>query len=194
MNFSAMLAAKTAHIRMIASGEWLPVPEWEDLYAVSDLGDVQSLRSGSLMKPQLHRKGYLLVKLSCNGTAKTKKIHTLVAAAFLGSCPDGQQVRHGDGDKTNNARTNLSYGTPGENMLDQVRQGVHAEARRNTCDNGHEYTAENTRLAKNGARICKACQAERTQRWRDNDIEQIRLRNRDRMRQARALKRSKAAR
>lgn len=43
-------------------------------------------------------------------------VHGLVAAAFLGPRPPGCHVMHLDDDPTNNAASNLRYGTPRENM------------------------------------------------------------------------------
>jgi hypothetical protein len=47
----------------------------------------------------------------------------LVALAFLGPCPDGQEVRHLDGDPLNNRVDNLEYGSRTENILDVYRIG-----------------------------------------------------------------------
>lgn len=50
-------------------------------------------------------------------------VHKLVALAFLGPCPDGQEVRHLDGDPLNNRVDNLEYGSRTENILDVYRIG-----------------------------------------------------------------------
>jgi transcriptional regulator with XRE-family HTH domain len=42
----------------------------------------------------------------------------MVAEAFLGPCPKGEEVRHGDGDRTNPRLDNLSYGTRAQNIAD----------------------------------------------------------------------------
>jgi len=55
-------------------------------------------------------------------------IHRLVAAAFIGPCPDGQQVHHIDADRANNTRHNLAYVTATENSR-------HAARMRSTANN-----------------------------------------------------------
>lgn len=46
----------------------------------------------------------------------SKAIHRLVLHAFLGPCPEGQEVNHIDADRTNNNRPNLEYVSHSENM------------------------------------------------------------------------------
>lgn len=43
-------------------------------------------------------------------------VHQLVAAAFIGPCPDGFEINHKDGNRQNNAPSNLEYVTHSENM------------------------------------------------------------------------------
>jgi hypothetical protein len=54
--------------------------------------------------------------------------HDFVANAWLGEKPRGLQVRHLDGDASNNRPENLAYGTPKENMDDAVRHGTRRRA------------------------------------------------------------------
>lgn len=105
---------------------WRPIPGEEE-YMVSSLGRVSNLMpdkhdnqsNNTIMytgkiKVTTLRDGYPRVKL--RGKAYT--VHRLVAAAFLGPCPDGMEVRHLDGNKLNNRADNLAYGTHSENILD----------------------------------------------------------------------------
>jgi hypothetical protein len=94
-------------------------------------------------------------------------VHVLVAAAFLGPCPDGQEVRHLDGDKLNNCLDNLIYGTRSENNLDTVRHGHHKKGLPKThCSHGHEYTPENIYMHKKGDSFFRECLTCRSQRNR----------------------------
>ena len=124
---------------------WKPVPEWETLYEVSDLGRVRSLdrlvrqktRSGNwhmqpyyskVLTPRTgggRKKGdrYRLVSLAKDNRPVNAYIHHLVAAAFLGPKPKGTEINHKDCDKTNNALSNLEYVSRGENIAHALANG-----------------------------------------------------------------------
>lgn len=143
---------------------WLPVPGYEGLYEVSDRGRVRSLPrltasgrlGGRVLRPRIV-DGYLRVNLSKDGVAQSRKIHQLVAEAFLGPCPPGLEIRHLDGNSKNNAIWNLAYDTRSENMLDKVRHGTHHEARKTSCKWGHEFTPDNAYISPSGRRNCRKC-------------------------------------
>ncbi len=155
---------------------WLPAPGWEGFYEVSDLGRVRSLprltphagiRGGNLLKPAPERAGHLKVSLWRYGSGSSRWVHRLVAEAFLGPCPDGQEVRHLDGIPANNKISNLVYGTRTENILDAIRHGTHYQARKTHCLRGHEYDSVNTYVLPGGGRACRAC------RWDRNHAERV---------------------
>lgn len=58
------------------------------------------------------------------GKRVRKNIHQLLLLSFIGPCPKGQEARHLDGDATNNRLSNLRWGTPQENLQDQIRHGT----------------------------------------------------------------------
>jgi len=108
--------------------EWRPVVGYEGLYEVSDQGRVKSLprttgrRSPEyVLTPKLHdsKKLYLDVHLrDAAGRPHTRKVHHLVAEAFIGPRPPGQIVRHGLGGPSDNRLANLRYGTQAQNRAD----------------------------------------------------------------------------
>lgn len=131
------------------SEEWRPVVQ-DPLYEVSNFGRVRSLdaciwygprvgfgiRKGRILKPSIDGCGYLTVRLSGK---KTAAVHRLIAAAFLGPCPDGQEVRHLDGNRADPVLKNLKYGTPKQNHQDSYLHGtrnseVHFRMGRNARD------------------------------------------------------------
>jgi hypothetical protein len=139
--------------------EWKPVPDWENLYEVSDKGRVRSLRSGKFMtqhrqdKKNEHRK----VRLSRDGKGTTKRVHQLVMLAFVGHPKPGQIVRHLDDNPLNNLLSNLVYGTKSDNSYDSVRNGKHTWASRGKCKNGHTLGGDNVHPSSGSARRCKQC-------------------------------------
>ncbi len=74
------------------------------------------------------RKQYLHVSL---GSGNRWDIHRLVAHVFIGPCPDGQEVRHLDGNSSNNHFSNLAYGTRKQNMSDAILHGTTCRGTRN---------------------------------------------------------------
>ena len=126
---------------------WKEIPGWEGLYEVSNLGKVRSkprwVRSGpgggmrqmggAALKPSW-RGGYLKVTLAPG--KKTKSVHHLVASTFLGPRPEGMDIRHLDGNRENNAITNLAYGTRSENLRDGylLYDGRHASKKLSASD------------------------------------------------------------
>jgi hypothetical protein len=94
------------------------IEEWRDIdgfemYQVSNLGRVKSFQRSSerVLKCFKNSDGY-----DCVDLGGTTRVHRLVAAAFIGVCPEGLQVNHKDGVKSNNCVDNLEYVTPMENI------------------------------------------------------------------------------
>lgn len=102
---------------------WKTILEFES-YEISNLGNVRSYKRGIQprnIKPGITRNGYLFVILADNGKIKHKRIHQLVASAFIGPQEPGMFVLHNDDDKANNQSTNLRYGTPKDNTADMIK-------------------------------------------------------------------------
>lgn len=80
---------------------------------------------GQILAQTSTTDGYLSVKIGMKGTTRaTVRTHILIAATFIGACPDGQEVRHDDNDRQNNREANLLYGTRTENSMDKFRHGT----------------------------------------------------------------------
>jgi hypothetical protein len=67
-----------------------------------------------------NESGHLRVRI--DGVAEY--VHRLVLRAYVGPCPDGQEVRHLDGNPANNSVANLAYGTRSENIADMHGHGT----------------------------------------------------------------------
>lgn len=98
---------------------------YEGLYRVSDTGEVFSIRAGRVLKPIVGNMGYVYVHLckGKNGT-KVKRLHRLVAEAFIPNPLKLPQVNHIDGDKSNNAVSNLEWCTGLDNMRHSIVTGL----------------------------------------------------------------------
>lgn len=112
---------------------WRPIPTYEGLYEISNLGRVRSLpreettegrhrvavvrkRKGSLLS--LRGGRYKTVVLYKNGRGRQFTVHRIVALVFLGHPPeDLSEVNHIDEDKHNNCVWNLEWSTRKENAL-----------------------------------------------------------------------------
>ena len=110
--------------------EWRPVKGFEGLYEVSNLGQVKSLnynrtKGTKILKLGMGTNGYLRVNLYKNGKGYAKKVHRLVASAFIPNIDNKPQVNHIDGDKTNNRASNLEWVTGKENINHAYNTGLH---------------------------------------------------------------------
>ena len=98
---------------------WLPVRGLEGFYEVSNKGQVYSLISKQLMSQVWLDGRYLACKLK----GKLRKVHQLVAEAFISPRPDGMLCLHRDDDRSNNTLENLYWGTAKQNHADIKRNG-----------------------------------------------------------------------
>ena len=111
---------------------WKPVVGLENRYEVSSLGRVRNSQSGHELRPRKRNKyghiGFALYN-GC-GQVLYRTAHSLVAEAFLGPRPSGQEVRHLNGVPTDNRVSNLAYGTRSENHRDcYVYGGKHGRGK-----------------------------------------------------------------
>lgn len=153
--------------------EWRPIPGFPD-YEVSSLGNVRSWigpggTSGRLrltvprVRAQtLTADGYFRLNIE----RKARLVSHLVALAFLGERPPGEQVRHLNGNPQDNRAANLAYGTRSENTLDSVGHGTHNQAGKTHCKHGHEFTPANTYYRPTGGRRCRTCQNRATKAYK----------------------------
>ncbi len=71
-----------------------------------------------------HSAGYVAVTLQEDRVSVGRLVHRLVAEAFHGPIPAGQEVNHIDGVKTNNRPSNLEYVTRQQNIRHAMRIGL----------------------------------------------------------------------
>jgi hypothetical protein len=138
-------------------------------YEVSDQGRLRSLwefggadptpRIGTtwrVRKGSRHRFGYTQFYIRTAAGRERWWIHRLIAWVFHGPAPfKGAEVRHLNGDPTNNAADNLAWGTHAENQADMKRHG--------SAKKGENCPT--TKLTNNQVR-------ELVRRWRDGEVQQ----------------------
>lgn len=107
-------------MRSVESERWLPIVGFPD-YMISSEGRVYSHFSQKFLRPGIASNGYPTVAL---GRGNTRTVHSLVAEAFIGPCPPGQEVRHDNGDRKNPHLSNLLYGTRAQNIADAIAHGT----------------------------------------------------------------------
>jgi hypothetical protein len=81
-------------------------------------------RRGKVLTPVAHGSGYFVVTLHRGSEQKVELVHRLVLLTFCGVPPEGAQARHLDGNRSNNALSNLQWGTVQENAYDRERHNT----------------------------------------------------------------------
>lgn len=111
------------------TAEWRPVLDTDGFYEVSNEGTVRRVKplergKAGPIKAYLLNIGRYILKLKIPGKPMMDVLlHRVVAAAFLGPCPQGKEVNHKDHDKRNNRADNLEYVTRSENMRHSYAHG-----------------------------------------------------------------------
>jgi hypothetical protein len=135
----------------------MPIPGFEDKYYAFADGSIYSVRSKKFLKQSMHTTGRKQVTLvDSAGKRITRKVHTLIAEAFLGPRPVGMVVCHNDFNPLNNYKDNLRYDTQKANIAEAVNHNSTVRAARTHCPRNHQYDDENTYWYR-GHKQCKKC-------------------------------------
>jgi hypothetical protein len=117
--------------------EWKDVNGCEGIFKISNYGNVKSLeritKNGinskrlvkeRILKNNISKTGYYVVDLKVNNKRKTFKVHRLIALHFIEKVENKDYVNHIDGDKLNNAISNLEWCTIKENNNHAINLGL----------------------------------------------------------------------
>lgn len=92
-------------------------------YSITSDGRVINSRGNEKALKSL-RNGYASVDLYDNGTRTIKRVHRLVAEAFIPNPDNKPDINHKDGNKLNNSVSNLEWVTKSENMRHAYDTGL----------------------------------------------------------------------
>lgn len=93
-------------------------------YSVSSEGRVRNDNNGKIKSLVNTGDGYYHTDLYSEGKRETKKVHRLVAEAFIPNPDNKPQVNHKDGNKHNNNMGNLEWVDNSENMIHAFKNGL----------------------------------------------------------------------
>ena len=116
---------------------WTDIPDYEGYYQISNHGNVRSLdretispikakrkHKGKVLTPFMNSTGYYYVTLSNSDSRKNKRVHCLVAKAFLSNPKNKRTVNHINGNKSDNSLCNLEWATDSENHTHAFKTGL----------------------------------------------------------------------
>ncbi len=114
---------------------WKDIEGFEHKYQISSLGNIKSVdridtlgrfKKSALRKKSFEKDGYEYITLiGSNSKTRSFFVHRLVANAFVKKPDiDTLQVNHIDGNKLNNASSNLEWVTPQQNTKHALTLGL----------------------------------------------------------------------
>ena len=139
----------------MAKERWLPIPNYEGLYEVSDFGQIRSVYrvqknkyteftvKGKLKKARKNQSRNLVVDLFKNNRYTRYQVNQLVANGFIPNPDEYRYVRHLDGDKSNCHYLNLAWG---EDDLTETQRKRYESSRRSHLKRMYGITLEDYKL------------------------------------------------
>jgi hypothetical protein len=99
------------------------IKNFED-YNINEKGVIITKKTGHNKSWYIGSTGYYMVSLSKNRKTVPQRVHRLIAINFIPNPENKPHVNHLDGDKLNNAISNLEWCTHLENMQHAFKTGL----------------------------------------------------------------------
>lgn len=127
---------------------WKDIPQYEGLYQASSEGRIRTVEGKTTYTArhgERHWKSRIMkgrgdnyttgkrVGLWKDGTMKEYLVARLIAITFLGDPPDGYTVNHIDGNRLNNAVSNLEWLSLADNIRHGFATGLYAKSQKRVC-------------------------------------------------------------
>ena len=124
--YAAFIAVYPFMLEDLEGEIWADIEGYDGDYQESNYGRTKSLKFGKekILRPALHKKGYLYVALSKKGKMKIFKVHRLVAKCFISNPQNLPEVNHKFGVKFDNYFENIEWTTHLKNVEHSVKMGL----------------------------------------------------------------------
>ena len=99
------------------------IEEFKGMYWISCGGNIIN-QYGKQLATTIDKDGYPIIRFTINKKKVVRKIHRLVALAFIPNPLNKPQVNHIDGNKSNNFAWNLEWTTAKENVVHAFKNGL----------------------------------------------------------------------
>lgn len=103
---------------------WVDIEETEGRYQVSNTGLIRNVKSGLIRKLRPNKRGYMTVDYYIHGKRFYRKVHRLVAIAFIPNPKNLPQINHKHGDKNDNNAQQLEWCTQAFNNEHALETGL----------------------------------------------------------------------
>jgi hypothetical protein len=107
---------------------WKPIIGTGNRYLISRFGTVVSLKNGKprQLKPQVSKRGYLVVDLYYSGRRYLSTVHRLLYKTFVQDIDSSVFIDHIDGNPLNNSLSNLRACQHRQNMYNSKARSGHS--------------------------------------------------------------------